>query len=158
MPLPDDFAAESLYGPEAWFIHDLVEVDVDGRRIVGSLDTTRIGWLVDQHQEIAGHERHLPGAVAVQMTGTLAQLLAIYVLGMRTTEGWFGYGSHVHQAKFPSLGRVGPPVLAECKVLRMRDLRGTRFIRYAYRYTQEGREVYVSEQSAAWLRREAEAG
>lgn len=153
MPIPPDFADECLYGPDAWFVHDLVEVDAEDRRVVGRLDTTRIGWLVDQQREVGGHERHLPGAVCVQMTGTLANLLAVYALDMRTSAGWFGYGTHVHHAKFPTLGLIGPPVLAECRALTVRDIRRTRFVRYAFRYTQDEREVYLSEQTAAWLRR-----
>lgn len=155
MPIPDDYDAESLYAPEAWFVHDLAEIDPEGSRIVGVLDTTRIGWLVDAQRTVAGHEPHVPAAVAVQMTGTLAGMHAVYVLGMRSTEGWFGYGTHVHQAKFPAMGRIGPPVYAECRAVSVRDIRKTRFIRYAYRYTQEDRVIYESEQTAAWLRRPA---
>ncbi len=151
MALPDDFDAQMLYEPDAWFVHDILELDHEGRSVVGWVDTTRLGRLAEAQRVGPGHPKHFPGAVCVQLTGTLAMILSAYVLGMPRTEGWVGFGTHVHHAKFPSLGEIGPPVEAACTVLSLRTLRATTFARYAYRYTQEGREIYVSEQSAAWL-------
>jgi hypothetical protein len=94
MPIPDDFAIESMYERDAWFVHDLVEVDRAARRIVGGIDTTRLGAFVDAPRAWPTHDKHLPGAVAIQITGTLAQLHGVYVLDMRSTDGWLGYGTH----------------------------------------------------------------
>lgn len=152
MPIPEDFAAESLYAPEAWFVHDVLELDAD--RVVALVDTTRLGPLVQAQRPWPGHARHFPGAVAIQVTGTLGQLHAIYGMGLRASEGWVGFGTHIHRARFPGMGEIGPPVQAALQATRKRQLRGTWFVDYDFRYTQEGRLIYESTQTAAWGRSE----
>lgn len=152
MPLPDDYAAEALYRPEAWFVHDLAEIDRDAQRLVGVIDTTRLGPLVDAQVVRPGHPKHFPGAVAIQATGTLGQLHAIYVLGLRFTEGWSGFGTHILDASFRKIGEIGPPVLAACTATRVRKVRGTIFVDYAFDFTQDGASIYQSTQRAAWVR------
>lgn len=151
MPLPPDFVHNSLYEREAWFVDDL-ELHPDEQRIVAICDTTRLGRLVDQQRPWPGHEKHVPGAVAIQITGTLGQLYAMYVLGMPATEGWIGYGTHVHDARFRHLGRIGPPMACEAKLISRRDIRGTIFTRFRFSYVQDDKECFRSEQTAAWVR------
>ncbi len=154
MPLPDDFESECLYHRDRWYLHDLPTLDRERGLLVGILDTTRIGSLVDAQQAWPGHPKHLPGAVAVQMTGTLGNLHAVYCMGLRPTEGWVGFGTHIRSAKFPNLGRIGPSVSARCEATRARQFRGTWFIDYDFLFEQEGLAVYVSKQTAAWTRTE----
>jgi hypothetical protein len=149
MPLPADFAAECLYAPDHWYVHDLLEAEGDVVRAL--VDTTRLGGLVDAQNATPGHPKHVPGAVMVQITGTLGNLHAVYVMGLRPTLGWSGFGTHVRSAKFPSLGKIGPPMEVELRVTRQRKLRSRHFVDYAFTYTQEGRQVYVSEQAAIWF-------
>ncbi|HHO52917.1 MAG TPA: hypothetical protein ENK18_19090 [Deltaproteobacteria bacterium] len=156
MALPEDFAAQCLYDPRAWFIHDLLSVDREARSVTALVDTTRLGDLVDAQIELPGHPKHLPGAVCVQLTGTLASLLAAYVLDMPRSEGWVGFGTHIHQAAFPSMGKIGPAVHAEATVISRRIFRGTTFLRYRYHFTQDERVVYRAEHSAAWLQAPAD--
>lgn len=150
MPLPHDFADECLYDERAWFIHDVLELSAEEGLVRAVMDTTRLGVLVDAQRVLPGHPKHLPGAVAIQVTGILGQLHAVYNLGLRASEGWSGFGTHVHSAKFHSMGEIGPPVMLEARVLRHRQLQGTHFLRFAFDYRQEGRRVFHSEQSAAW--------
>lgn len=152
MSMPPDFAAESLYAPEAWFIHDLLEVDRGAGRLVGRCDTTRLGALVDAQIERPKHPKHVPGAIAIQITGTLALLHAVYVLDMRPTQGWAGFGTHIHEAKFQRMGAIGPAMDCAIEQLSRREIRGTVFTRYRFTYEQEGQVVYRSEQTAAWVR------
>lgn len=154
MPIPDDFIHECLYAPDAWFIHDVLEIDREGGRVLAWIDTTRLGPLVQAQRTWPGHDKHFPGAIAIQVTGTLGQLHATYVMDLRASEGWVGFGTHVKQARFPSMGRIGPPATAEIRATRTRRIRGTWFIDYAFRYEQEGRLFYESEQTAAWGRSE----
>ncbi len=154
MPLPDDFATECLYAPDCWFVHDLLLVDADEGIVRGRVDTTRLGPLVDAQQERPGHPRHVPGAVMVQITGTLGNLHAVYALGLRPSEGWSGFGTHVRNARFPSLGRIGPPVDVELRATRIRRFRGRTFVEYTFRYEQEGREIYLAEHAAIWFKGE----
>lgn len=149
--IPEDFAQQTLYAPEAWFLHDIAELDVEKRVVVGVVDTTRLGALVDAQRAVPGHPKHLPGAVCVQLTGTLGSLLSAYTLGMPPSEGWVGFGTHIHDARFPALGVIGPPVRARAEVLSVRTFRGTRMVRYRFEFTQGEAVVYRSEQTAAWF-------
>ena len=152
MPMPPDYEAQALYGPEAWFVHDVLELDAEAGRVVGLIDTTRLGPLVDAQIERPGHPKHFPGAVAIQVTGTLGQLHAIYILGLRGSEGWSGFGTHILDARFRKLGEIGPPVHATCLATRVRSLRGTTFIDYQFCFTQHGEPIYESKQRAAWVK------
>jgi hypothetical protein len=154
MPFPEDFEQESLYAPSHWYVHDVLEIDPEARRVVGLIDTTRLGELVTAQRPWPGHEPHLPGAIAIQVTGTLGNLHAVYVLGLRPTQGWVGYGTHVNRARFWRMGLIGPPILAIATAQRARQMRGTWFVEYSFRFEQQGEVVYESEQSAAWRRQE----
>lgn len=151
MPLPDDYASEAMYAPEAWFVHDL-EIFADEKRIVGHVDTTRLGPIAEAQRPWPQHPRHFPGAVAVQITGVLGQLYAVYVLQLRATEGWVGFGTHIKAARFASMGIIGPPVQAHLEATSVRNIRGTIFTKYRFRFEQEERVIYNSEQTAAWVR------
>jgi len=152
MPFPDDFEDECLYEKSCWFLHDVLEIDREAHRVVGWLDTTRIGSLVEGQIDWPGHDKHLPGAVAIQMTGTLANLHAVYCMDLRPSSGWVGFGTHIKNGRFPRLGRIGPPVIARAEATRRRMIRGTWFVDYAFRYEQEDELVYESLQVAAWGR------
>lgn len=151
MPIPPDFADQCLYGPDAWYLHDVLEMDVEQRRVVGLVDTTRLGHLVEAQLVGPGHPKHVPGAVVIQLTGTLATLLSAYVLGMPRTEGWVGFGTHIREARFPSLGEIGPPMEVRCTATSVRQIRTTTFVNYDYHYVQDGRDVYVARHTGAWL-------
>lgn len=152
--LPEDplvaFAQESLYAPEAWFVHELLGVDPDARTLHAMMDTTRIGWLVEQQVVVPGHPVHLPAAVAVQCTGTLGQLYAVYGMGLTRAEGWSGFGTHIHKARFRRMGEIGPPIALQLTCTRQRTLMGTRFCDFDFVFTQAGEPVYESSQTAAW--------
>ncbi len=147
---PQVWLDECLYHPEAWFL-SRAEVDGDEKRVVGTMDTTRLGLLVDAQRVLPGHPKHVPGAVMIQATGTLGQIWAIAGLGLRPSLGWSGFGTRIHDARFVRLGRIGPPVTATLRDLGHRRLRDTVFTRAAFSFTQEGAEIYRSEQSAAWV-------
>jgi hypothetical protein len=151
VPIPPDFVDECLYDPAAWFLVD-ADVFPDEGRVVGICDTTRIGFFVDAQRTWPGHDKHLPGAVAVQLTGTLGQLMSTYVVGLRATEGWVGFGTHIHEARFSRIGRIGPSVTCEARLLSKRRFRETVFTKIAFRYEQDGEDIYTSTQTAAWFR------
>ena len=151
MPLPPDFASEAMYDESAWFVTD-VTFDDDAGAVVATCDTTKLGPLVRAQHVWPNHPKHFPGAVAIQITGTLGQLWATYVRGLRATEGWVGFGTHLHQAKFRKLGEIGPPVRCVGTLISEREVWGTVFTRFSFRFTQQGDEIFRSEQTAAWVR------
>lgn len=152
MAIPEAFASESLYTPDQWFVHDVVESGED--HLVGTCDTAQLAThpLVEAQRPWPGQPKHVPGAIMVQITGTLGNLHAVMVLGLRMSEGWVGFGTNILGAKFRGLGEIGPPMRCELKVEELRELRGTKFVTYAFRYEQDGRLIYTSRQRASWLR------
>lgn len=151
MSFPADYEQESLYDREAWFLHDVLEIDAAANRVVGLCDTTQLGALVSAQTSRGGHQRHVPGAVMIQITATLGQLHLLYVLGKRASDGWCGYGTHIDKARFASMGIIGPPMVCEATATRVRTVRKTLFVDYQFRYTQEGRAVYDAAHIAAYL-------
>ena len=137
-----------MYAKEAWFVHDLLTVTPE--LITATTDTTKLGPMVDAQRPWPGHPKHLPGAVAIQITGTLGILHAVYGLNKRSTEGWVGFGTHIHTATFKGMGIIGPPVNLRGEITRVRPIRSTLFIDYTFSFTQEDRLLYVSKQTAAW--------
>ena len=154
MPIPDDFERECLYDPSQWYVHDVLEIDVAAQRVVGVIDTARLGPIALAQRQTPGHVPHVPGAVAIQVTGTLGNLHAVYVLGLRPSQGWVGYGTHVHGARFPRMAVIGEPVIAVATATRCRQMRGTWFLDYEFRFEQGGAPVFESRQSAVWNRHE----
>ena len=154
MSILENYAQESMYTREAWFIDEVLEVNADAQRVVGLLHTEHLKTLVEQQRVWPGHPKHFPGAVAIQMTATLGQLYAIYVLGLRATEGWVGFGTHIKKAKFGALGEIGPVVRAQATCIRARQIRGTWFTDFEFEYTQNGKLLYASTQTAAWVQGE----
>lgn len=152
----DDFAAESLYEREHWYVHEVVEHGEDF--LIGICDTNTLVEhpLVLAQRPWPGQPKHVPGAVMVQITGTLGNIHAVAVLGLRMSEGWVGFGTNILEAKFRGLGKLGPPLRCELRVEDHRELRGQRFVTYAFRYEQEGRAIYTSRQRASWLRDKVE--
>lgn len=153
----DDFVHEAMYGPEAWFVHRLLRVDPEARVVEAELDTAAHDALVVAQREVAGHEKHLPAASVIQATGTMGQLYAVYALGLRATSGWSGYGTHIREARFHSMGIVGPPVHITLTCTRQRQMMGAWFCEFDFAFRQADSLVYTSKQSAAWRRRTVEA-
>ena len=151
MSLLDEFEAESLYAREQWYIHELVEVDAEG--VVGVCATERLAEspLVRAQKAWPAQPRHVPGMVMIQITGTLGNLHAVFGLGLRMSEGWVGFGTNIHEARFKGMARIGPPLRCALSVERSRKVRGALFVTYAFRYEQEGKLIYRSKQTASWL-------
>lgn len=155
--IPAEFRAESLYTPDQWYVDDVLELDED--HVVGLCDTAALAEhpLVHAQRPWPGHGKHVPGSIIVQITGTLGNIHAVSGLGLRMSEGWVGFGTHIHEARFRGLGEIGPALRCELAVERVRRLKGTTFVTYKFRYEQDGRLIYSSRQSASWVRRGSEA-
>lgn len=152
MPIPEAFAAESLYTPDQWYVHDVLELG-EGR-VVGVCETEslRAHPLVLAQRSWPNQPKHVPGAVMVQITGTLGNIHAVCVLGLRMSEGWVGFGTNILEAKFRGLGRIGPPLRCELRVEDVRRLEGAVFVTYAFRFRQEDAPIYSSRQRAVFRR------
>lgn len=151
--LDTDFVADCPYEPEALLIDDILEIDREVGRLVARMPTHAALPLTSlQRSHPRRHPLHVSGALMVHATGMLGFAHAYYVLGLRHADGWIGYGTHIHDARYGRLATVGPPLLLECRHTRVRRIRGSVYVRYAFRFSQEGEVVYESEQGAVWHR------
>jgi hypothetical protein len=151
--LDPEFVADCPYLPEAIFFDEVLEVDRDAGRLVARMPTHEKLPLTElQRAHPVRHPRHVSGGLLVHVTGMLGFAHAFYLLGLRHTEGWIGYGTHIHRARWGRLARIGPPLRLEVRGIQVRRIRGSLYVRYAFHFTQEGETVYESEQGAVWHR------
>jgi hypothetical protein len=156
--LDEAFVADCPYAPEAILFDELLEVDREKGRILARMPThERLPLTELQRAHPVRHPRHVSGALMVHLTGMLGFAHAYYVLGLRHADGWIGYGAQIRSARYGRLAVIGPPLLLDCRALQARRLHGRIYVRYAFRFEQEGRVVYESEQAAVW-RLATEAG
>lgn len=153
MALDPDFVADCPYLPSGLFIDDIVSIDKDTSTVVARVSTHEDLPLVrDQRAHAKLHPRHLNGGLMIHMTGMVGFAHAYYLLGLRHADGWIGYGTHVHSGRFRKLGKIGPPVLLNCRATSVRKIGSAIFARYDLRFTQEDEVVYEGDQSAIWTR------
>lgn len=152
MAIPEQFRAESLYAPDQWYLHDLLEHDAE--HVVALCDTSTLARspIVLAQQPWPGQPKHVPGIIMLQITGTLGNLHAVLGLGLRMSEGWVGFGTNILEARFRGLGELGPALRCELEVEDLRRLEGSLFVTYAFRFSQNDRNIYKSRQRAAWRR------
>ncbi len=151
--LDKQFVADCPYAAEAILFDEITELDRDSGRLVARMPTHDRLPLTDlQRADPVRHPRHVSGALMVHLTGMLGFAHAYFVLGLRHADGWIGYGTHIHAARYGSLARIGPPLVLECRATQVRRIRGSIYVRYAFRFEQADEVVYESEQGAVWRR------
>jgi hypothetical protein len=147
------FVADCPYAPEAILFDEITELDAGAGRVVARMPTHDRLPLSDlQRADTVRHPRHVSGALMVHLTAMLGFAHAYFVLGLRHADGWIGYGTHIHAARYGSLARIGPPLLLECRATQVRRIHGTIYVRYAFRFEQAEHVVYQSDQGAVWRR------
>ena len=149
--LDPEFVADCPYLPAAIFFDEILEVDREAGKLVARMPTHEKLPLTElQRAHPLLHPRHVSGGLLVHVTGMLGFAHAFYVLGLRHADGWIGYGTHIHRARWGSLARIGPPLLLEVRGTQVRRIRGSVYVRYSFHFTQESETVYDSEQGAVW--------
>ncbi len=153
MALDPDFVADCPYGPGGLLLDEILKVDVEKSYVSARMEThDDLPLTREQRVHPVFHPRHVSGGLMVHMTGMIGFAHAYYVLGLRHTEGWIGYGGAIHSARFKALAKPGEPLVIECTGTKLR--RGERQIlaRYDLRFTQDGTLVYEGDQTAMWLK------
>jgi hypothetical protein len=95
------------------------------------------------------------GGEIVMATGSLGCLHAWFFHGCRWDEGWAGFGNRIHRADFKSLALVGPPLALHSRETRTRLGPRRVVLRFEFRFEQDGRLVYLGDQSAMFFRERA---
>ena len=151
MALDPAFVADCPYGPDALLVDHIESVDVATGTLVARMPThDGLPLTRDQRAHPERHPRHVNGGLMIHATGILGFAHAYYVLGLRHADGWIGYGTHIHNARFRKMATIGEPLLLECTTTSQRRFRTSILARYAIRFTQAGELVYEGDQSAMW--------
>jgi hypothetical protein len=147
------FVADCPYVAEAILFDEIVELDRDSGRLLARMPTHERLPLTDlQRADPVKHPRHVSGALMIHLTAMLGFAHAYFVLSLRHADGWIGYGTHIHAARYGRLARIGPPLVLECRATQVRRIRGSIYVKYAFRFEQEEALIYESEQGAVWRR------
>jgi len=146
------FAETFLYREPAFLVDELVRVDRETRTIDALLDTTRRLPFAAEQRTSPGHPAHVAGGEMLMATGSLGCLGAWLFHGVRFDDGWSGFGNRIHRADFKSLAKLGPPLALRSQETHWRDGPKRVVIRFEFTFEQEGRVVYLGDQSAMFFR------
>jgi len=153
MPLDPDFVADCPYGPGGLLIDEILEIDAAANFVRVRMPTHEdLPLTREQRAHPVRHPRHVSGGLMVHMTGMVGFVHSYYVLGLRHSDGWVGYGAKIYSARFHALARPGEPLILEGKAKQVRKGDTSIFARYEFRFLQGETLVYEGEQSAMWMR------
>lgn len=153
MVLDPDFVADCPYGPGGLLLDEIVAVDVERGHVTARMLThDDLPLTREQRAHPVFHPRHVSGGLMVHMTGMLGFAHAYFVLGLRHSAGWIGYGGRIHSARFKALATPGEPLLLACEHTQLRRTPKQVLARYAFRFTQGEKLVYEGDQTALWMK------
>lgn len=153
MPLDPDFLADCPYAPTGVLIDEILEVRPEDHFVAARMPTHKeLPLTREQRVHPVRHPRHVSGGLMIHMTGMVALVHAYYVLGLRHSEGWIGYGARITSARFHALAPPGEPLRLECRATQVRKSAKTVLARYAFRFLQGDKLVYEGDQTALWSR------
>src|SRR5215208_1221452 len=108
MPLEAAFLDDCFYGPDAVLIDEIIAIDRERGVVRARMPSVAPQPLTrDQRGDPRVHQPHVAGALLVHATGILGFVHAYYVLGLRHADGWVGYGTHIHHARFRAMATLG---------------------------------------------------
>lgn len=141
-----------LYREEAFLIDEIVTMDAEQGLIEARMDTLRPLPFAAAQRTSANHPGHVSGAEVIMITGGLGCMHAWFFHGCRWDEGWAGFGNRIHRADFKQLARLGPPLELSSRETRRRVGPKRVLLRYEFEFKQEGKVVYVGDQTAMFFR------
>ncbi len=141
-----------MYEPEGFLVDEVVRLDAETRQVEALLHTAAPLPLSDLQRTGPGHPSHVAAGEILMATGSLGCLHAWFFYGCRWHEGWAGFGNRIHRADFKRLAERGPDLRMHSRETRSRAGPRRVVIRYEFRFEQEGRLVYVGDQSAMFVR------
>jgi hypothetical protein len=154
-PDPDElerFKTSFLYREEGFLLDEVLDLDAQEHSVRARLDTTKPLPYTRLQRNGPHHPAHVAAAEMLALTGSLGCLHAWFFHGCRWDEGWTGFGNRIHRADFRTLARLGPPLDLHSRETRARTGPRRVVIRYAFRFEQQGRPVYLGDQTAMFLK------
>jgi hypothetical protein len=152
MPLDPDFVADSLYDPDGMLIDQVLKIDAEESMVRVRMPTHEdLPITRSQRVHPVLHPRHVSGGLMIHMSGVAAYAHFYYVLGLRHSQRWTGYGVRIHSARYHNIASIGEPLIIECKATHMRKRPPNLFVRYKFVFNQGERLIYEGDQSAMWM-------
>jgi hypothetical protein len=152
MALDPAFVEDCPYGPGGLLLSDILLVDRDAGRVICQMPThAELPLTREQRAHPVKHPRHVSGGLMVHMTGMVGFVHAYYVLDLRHSDGWIGYGGRIHKASFKALAEPGEPIVIDCHTTRLRKGAAKVLARYEFVFRQRDKVVYEGDQTALWL-------
>ncbi len=147
------FVADCPYGPGGLLIDDVITIDREKSFVAARMPThDDLPLTREQRAHPVFHPRHVSGGLMVHMTGMVGFVHAYYVLDLRHSEGWIGYGGRIHSCRFKALAKPGDPLILECRAKQMRRTPKQILARYDLRFLQNEVVVYEGDQTALWMK------
>ena len=147
------FLADCPYDPEVLFVDRIEEIDAARSMVRCRMPTDRpLPLTSSQRVHPVRHPRHVAGAIMLHATGMIGFVHAYYLLGLRHSDGWIGYGTHLHKGVFRKLVEPGTPIDATCIATKLRIGTSRHLVRYSFEFRHEGQVCYEGDQSAVWMR------
>jgi hypothetical protein len=157
--LEQAFVDDCFYEPDALLLDQILEINAEERLVRASMPThPQLPITSGQKTHPIHHPPHVSGGLMVHMTGVIAFVHFYYLLGLRHSDGWIGYGVRIHQARFHALADTERPLVLECRADRVPRIRRKFLLRYQFRFTQGDSLVYEGDQTAMWMRTSDAAG
>lgn len=152
-----EFLADMPYDPAVLFFDRIEELDRENSRVVCRMPTVQPMPFTD-HQRVHAvrHPKHVSGAVMIQLTGNLGFVHAYHLEGLRHTDGWIGFGTHIRNAVYRKLVQPGIPMICTCTQQKVRRGKSRVFSIYKFQFHHDGDLAFESEQAAMWLKVEGE--
>jgi hypothetical protein len=152
MPLDPAFVDDCPYGPGGLLLDEILRIDHGESLVVARMPThAELPLTREQRNDPVKHPAHISGGLMIHMTGMVGFVHAYYVLGLRHSEGWIGYGARIRSGRFAALATPGEPLVLECRAVQVRRGSANVLARYAFRFHQNETLIYSGDHTALWL-------
>ncbi len=147
------FLENYFYSPAAFSISTINQADPTTGEIRAEC-APLTSWLIAPHQrgDETVHPRHVSGGDLVMLTASLGSLHAYFFHGCKWQEGWVGFGNRMENVVFHNLARVDRRLELASKEIKVRVGSKRVLLEFGFEFTQDGKQIYSSQQTALFVR------
>jgi hypothetical protein len=151
----NEFLETYFYATEAFFIDEINSAHPNTGEIFATC-RAHTNWIMSSRQRgrTDWHPRHISGGDLIMVTATLGSLHAYFFHSCKWKDGWIGFGSRIENAEFHKLGRVDLPLELHSKEIKQRCGAKRTLISFEFQFSQEGKLIYSSQQTALLVKSE----
>jgi hypothetical protein len=145
-----------FYSPDAFLLDEVTSADADAG-VIEARSNVGTKWLVSPYQKgnEVTHPRHISAADLLMLTASLGSLHAYFFHRCYWHEGWVGFGNRIENAQYHALASLTKPLHLRSKEVRTRRGEKRTLLEFEFEFSQEGKAVYTSRQTAMFLRQKS---